>query len=80
MLFAGHFKLISHSKINLQATLSAPRPRSRPPDPAVLCLYPAPASLRSLPPARNQLEVVEVGLGGRRKEVGVEEEGERLKV
>lgn len=81
MLFAGHFKLISHRKVNRQASGSAPRPRSRPRslDPTAPCLCPAPASLLSLPPAPNQLEVVEVGLegGGRR---GVVEEGERLKV
>lgn len=80
--FAGHFKLISHSKINRQATGLAPRPRSRlwPLDSAVLCLRPAPASLLSLPPAPNQLEVVEVGPEGGGRRWGVEEEGERLKV
>lgn len=60
--------------VSSQTTFSASVPGPYRP-----CLCPAPASLLSLPPAPNQLEVVEVGLegGGRR---GVVEEGERLKV
>lgn len=61
MLFAGHFKLLSHSKINLVATQYAPR-SCRP--------VSSPCSCFSAFPPPNQLEVVEVGLGRAEEEGG----------
>ena len=61
MLFAGHFKLLSHSKINLLATRYAPR-SCRP--------VSSPCSCFSAFPPPNQLEVVEVGLGRAEEEGG----------
>ena len=67
MLFAGHFKLLSHSKINLLATRSAPR-SCRP--------VSSPCSCFSAFPPPNQLEVVEVGLGRAEEEGGWRRERE----